>query len=212
MFFSILLLSVSLSIDALGIGATYGLRGIKIPLLAKIIVSIQSILITSLSLFCGKWLAQIFSPNTANNIGICILIYMGIWIIWQGLHDEKDKETIQKNDTILNLIVKSLGITIQIIRTPQTCDLDNSSSIDPMEALYLGIALSFDSFGAVMGSGASGLSSPFIPFVIAFCQFVFLSCGTVLGTKMKLFSNIKNSVWVILSGILLIIIGILRMI
>lgn len=211
MLFSILLLSISLSIDALGIGITYGLRGIHLSAFSRIIISLQSIFITSLSLYCGKWMTKLFSPSLSVHIGISILILMGIWILWQGIRENDEEEIEKKEETILDILIKSMGITIKIIRTPQYCDLNHSFLIDPFEALYLGFALSIDSFGVGLGSGASGLFSPAIPFLVAVCQVLFLSLGGFFGSRLKMFSNIKNNVWVILSGILLILIGILRM-
>lgn len=208
---SILLLSISLSIDALGIGTTYGLRGIRIPNAAKVIISIQSIVITSLSLFCGKWLSELLPPGIATHIGVFILIFMGIWILWQGIREGEKEVLVKKEDTIIDVLIKSMGITIKIIRTPQYCDLNNSFIIDPFEAFYLGIALSFDSFGAGFGSGASGLFSPMIPLLVAICQVIFLSVGSLLGNRLKLFKGFQNNICVIFSGILLIFIGILRM-
>lgn len=211
MLFSMILLSVSLSIDALGIGITYGLREIKLSSLAKMIISVQSIFITSFSLFCGKWLTKLLSPALAQHIGVIILIFMGIWVLWQGIRETEQEEILPKEDTILNILIKSFGITIKIIRTPQYCDMNHSFVIDPFEAFYLGFALSIDSFGAGMGSGAAGLISPVIPILVALCQVLFLSIGGFLGTRLKLFSKIKNNIWVIVSGILLICIGIIRM-
>lgn len=211
MLISIILLSISLSIDAFGIGASYGLRNISIPPVTKIIISIQSILLTGFSLMCGKWLNNIFPEYISKNLGVVILIFMGTWILWQGINEDK-KSAIKKSDgTILSLIIKSMGITIQIVRNPQYCDMNKSMIIEPMEALYLGFALSIDSLGAGLGSGAAGISSPVIPFLVALCQILFLTSGHQLGKKLKLLSNIKENVWVILSGVLLIIIGVLRM-
>ncbi len=209
---SIFLLSVSLSIDALGMGATYGLRDIRIPLPAKLIISVQSIIITSLSLICGKWLSVLFTPSISKIIGVLILILLGCWILWQGLFKkEKEGRESIKEDTVYNLLIKSMGITIQIIRTPQSCDMDNSSSIEPLEALYLGFALSFDSFGAGLGSGAAGILSPAIPLLVALCQALFLTIGHLFGKKIALFTNLSNKIWVVLSGTLLIVIGLLRL-
>lgn len=211
MLFGVILLSISLSIDAFGIGTAYGLRTITIPPLTKVIISIQSIIITGISLLFGKWLSHILPPFLAKNIGVLILILMGAWIIWQGMREHEKNCVKEDESTVAKFLIKSLGITIQIIRTPQYCDLNGSKRIDPFESIYLGFALSIDSFGAGVGGGAAGLFLPILPFLTAFCQAVFLSLGCLMGKKLKVVSQIRENVWVMLSGVLLIIIGFLRL-
>ena len=133
MLFSVALLSVSLSIDAFGIGTSYGFRQISIPVLTKVIISIQSILITFLSLYLGNFLSELLPPFLSKSLGVMILILLGIWVIWQSRPKEESTPKKENTDTnIFTLLIKSWGITIQIVRTPQYCDLDSSSSIEPL--------------------------------------------------------------------------------
>ena len=84
-----ILLAISVSIDSLGIGLTYGIRNTKIYFLSKIILFIISILITSLAVFIGGLICAILPSNFANYIGIFILVFLGVWIIYQSF-DKKD--------------------------------------------------------------------------------------------------------------------------
>ncbi len=213
MIFGILILAISLSIDSLGIGVAYGVREIKIPLNAKIIISILSFTFTSISIFFGGLVVKILPPVAAKSFGIIILMLMGVWIIYQALHEkETEKKPPDEEKTILNILIKSLGISIKIIHHPETCDMNKSSTIDPFEALYLGTALSIDSFGAGIGSAAVGLNSIFIPVAVALCQLIFLCTGLFIGKKIAVSKMIKvnNNIWSIISGSLLIVLGILR--
>lgn len=79
-----ILLAISVSIDSLGIGITYGIRNTKIYLSSKIILFIMSVLITSLAVFLGSLICTILPSNFANYIGIFILIFLGFWIIYQS--------------------------------------------------------------------------------------------------------------------------------
>ncbi len=213
MIISVILLSISLSIDSLGIGTSYGLRDITLSKTAKIIISIQSILITGFALLAGRAAANIFPESIAKNIGIIMLIFMGILIIYQGLKpNSPKKEMPKKNYTIFSFIIKSLGVTKQIIRTTRYCDMDNSNQIDIREGIYLGLALSIDSIGAGFGSGASGIFMPILPFLTALCQIIFLSSGILIGKKLKYARQIKENICTIVSGILLITIAVLRLI
>lgn len=92
-----ILLAISVSIDSLGIGLTYGIRNTKIYFLSKIILFIISILITSLAVFIGGLICAILPSNFANYIGIFILVFLGVWIIYQSF----DKDKIHKKGNFL---------------------------------------------------------------------------------------------------------------
>ena len=83
-----ILLAISVSIDSLGIGITYGIRNTKIFISSKIILFILSILITSLAVFLGGLIRSIVPNNFTNYVGLFILIFLGIWIIYQSFKKE----------------------------------------------------------------------------------------------------------------------------
>ena len=78
MFLSYIILALSLSIDSIGIGITYGLRNTHIPLLSKLILFTISIIFTSASLMLGNLLKYILPDTVANIIGSILLIIIGI--------------------------------------------------------------------------------------------------------------------------------------
>ena len=84
-------------------------------------------------------------------------------------------------------------------------ELDNK--IETKEAIYLGTALSLDSFGIGIGGSIIGLNTFLFPFLVASFQLLFITIGTYLGNKIKNISNIPENIWSILSGTLLILIG-----
>ena len=81
MLYSILLLAISLSIDAFSVGLIYGLRQIKITLPSKILIAVFSVIYTSAALFAGKSLSKVVPFSVSKKIGVSILITMGVWII-----------------------------------------------------------------------------------------------------------------------------------
>lgn len=132
---------------------------------------------------------------------------MGLWIIVQSITNNKEK--VKKE---YHFFIKFLGITIQIIRDPSYSDLNKSNKIEGKEALYLGMALSLDSIGIGIGSSIIGLNSFVFPMLVAIFQLFFLSFGSCLGKKIKDISNIPENIWSIVSGVLLIFIGISKII
>lgn len=214
MVLSYLLLATSVSIDSLGIGITYGLRNTKITSVAKVILFIISILITSFSVMIGTTLSVLFPESFINFMGCVFLLCMGLWVIYQALmrKNETTNELTFLSDEpkIHQFFIRFLGITIQIIRDPISSDFDHSKKIDWKEAFYLGIALSIDSLCVGICSTMLGPSSFLFPVFVATFQLIFLSIGSFLGKKVSSSSSLPENIWTVLSGVLLICIGLSR--
>jgi putative sporulation protein YtaF len=212
---TIILLAISLSIDALGVGIVYGLRKIKIPLFPKLTICIFSIIYSGIALTLGKTLSNILPPHVSKLIGVTILSLMGIWIILQSLLKKENDglhncNTGNKNDPLLKIVIKSLGITIQVIRNPEGMDMDKSGIIDIRESLLLGFALSVDAIGVGIGSALAGFHSMIIPPAVGLFQLVFLYTGLYLGKKVTLFEKANKKFISVLPGILLLSLAFLR--
>ncbi len=208
-------LAISVSIDSLGIGITYGLRNTKITKLAKIILFIISVLFTAFSLCIGNTINNIFPKIVTTFIGSIFLFFMGLFVIYQSLKNKDDFKkdyNVKDEQKVYKFFIDFLGITIQIIRNPISSDLDGSKNIDWKEALYLGIALSIDSICIGICSSAIGYSSLIFPILVAIFQLSFLSGGRFLGEKISSVSKLPENIWNVLSGVLLICIGISRFI
>lgn len=95
-----ILLAISVSIDSLGIGITYGIRNTKIYFFSKIILFIISVFITSLAVFIGGLICTILPSSFANYIGIFILVFLGIWIIYQSF-DKENKNNIRNDEGVI---------------------------------------------------------------------------------------------------------------
>lgn len=221
MLFNVLILAFSSSIDSFGIGITYGLRKIKLSFLSSITLFIISILITSSSILIGKNLNYILPQFITSLIGSLLLILMGSLILFQVIN-KKENKPISKFQTsnsfaygesqkIYKFFIKFLGITIQIIKDPISSDLDNSKKIDIKEATYLGITLSIDSFCIGIGSSILGISSILFPILVSIFQIIFLSLGRLFAIKVGQNTKIPDNTWNLVSGILLIFIGISKL-
>lgn len=207
-----LFLAISSSIDSLGIGITYGLKNTRISYIANVILFIISIIITTFSMWFGGCLRNFFPYQITNFIGSFIIIFMTI----QALKKKKsvNVENLQdpvEDEKIYSFFIKYLGITIQIIKNPIYSDFDNSKKIDCKEAFFLAIALSLDSFCIGIGSTIAGISNSLFPFFISIFQLLFLKLGNIIGKKLNNTKIFPDNTWSVLSGILLIIIGIIKL-
>ena len=221
---SMLVLACAVSLDGFGVGVTYGLRKIRIPLMSVIIIACCSGLIIWLSMQAGVWLTSYLSETTATIIGALLLVAIGCWALFQlrgnragsgaeaphekGHQEEPEREGVS-DPMVLRLELKQLGLVIQILRSPQTADVDRSGIISPSEAVMLGTALSLDAFGAGLGAAMLGLPALVTALLIAVCSAIFLICGVRIGIR---FADWKGMQVVSFApGVLLIIMGIMKL-
>ncbi|WP_342477482.1 sporulation membrane protein YtaF [Paenibacillus sp. FSL H7-0350] len=224
---SLLLLAFALSLDGFGVGITYGLRKMKIPLLSIIIISLCSGIVIYGSMQVGVLLAKVVSPNAASSVGAVILVLMGCWSLFQMLTQKEQEETAPGQETkletaaaaqnaetvlkpaVFSLELRHLGVVIQILRTPSSADMDASGSISSMEAMILGIALSLDAFGAGLGAALLGFSPWSTSLMIAVFSGTFLLMGMKTGLRLSGSYWMKHAA--ALPAILLIVMGIMKL-
>ena len=216
MLFTTILLAVSSSIDSLGIGITYGIKNTSISGKGKSVIFFVSFIVMIVSLYLGNILKFIFPNFIVNYLGSFLFMIMGVFICFQALKkEEKIKNAKTENNNsqkTYSFFIKFLGITIKIIKDPVSSDLDNSNKIDSKEALFLALALSMDSICVGIGGSVIGINTYIFPFLIGFFQLFFLGIGNFLGKKLYNFSKLPSNIWSIVSGILLIILGIIKFI
>lgn len=215
--FAILLLGASLSMDAMGIGVSYGMRGIHTPWPARLVMAFISMLFTGAAVGLGSALLRIIPPLAAKMVGAGMLAALGLFIIVQAFYKgrrdpAKNKKCRKrgKEGDVFNFAIQSLGITVKIMRQPVSGDFDHNRRIDLLEAVYLGIALSVDSFGVGVSSAVSGLHSVLVPVAAGLFQLLFLSAGDILGRRLALLRAVDSRIFVALSGVLLIVLAAMR--
>lgn len=220
MLLNCLFLAISSSIDSLGIGITYGIKNTKITMGAKSILFFISFIVSVISIYFGNLLKYIFPDFLIHYLGSFLLILMGLFMCFQSIKVSKQEYKI-KNDKnlkisdtekIYSFFIKCLGITIKIIKNPSSSDLDKSNVIDSKEALFLGLALSLDSFCIGIGFSMLNTFSIIFPLLTSCFQLFFLSLGNYCGKKLYSFSKLPDNIWSTISGILLIMIGFCKMI
>lgn len=209
MLFNALILALSASIDSLGVGITYGIKKTKMTFLSIVVLFLLSFTITDISIIFGNILTSFISPTFTTIIGGLMLCAIGIFVIYSSLKNKKVEISDKKNykQKEYSIIIKFLGITINIIKNPINSDLDNSNQIDFKEAIFLGLALSLDSISIGFAGSAIGINSLIFPLFISIFQIIFLCVGKFFGRKISKISKLPNSIWNIISGSILILIG-----
>ncbi len=224
------LLALAVSLDGFGVGVTYGLRQIRIPVISVIIIAICSGCVIWLSMLAGGWITTFLSPAFARFLGAFILIGIGCWALAQlylsrgerGTIDTQDRprqedEQVSKRSpvadealaTLINIELKRFGLVIQILRTPQAADVDRSGTISSSEAVLLGLALSLDALGAGLGAAMLGFSPLLTAGFIALASGFFLLTGMRVGIRYASFTGVRA--FSVLPGLILIVMGITRL-
>lgn len=208
----LLLLGAALSLDALGIGVSYGLRDIRIEWRAQAVIGALTFLYTMAAALLGRQLLSVIPQRAAGGIGIALLFAMGIFVMVSSLKKGKEqpKSAAGEERTIASMVIRSFGITIRIIKNPAACDLDRSNSISVPEAAYLVLVLCLDSMGAVIGTALTGAHATLLPVFTALFQILFLNAGLLAGKRLTQARWADSKCVMVLPGVILIAIGLLR--
>ena len=183
MLWNVIVISVSLSIDALGIGISYRLKGVAITHPAKITIGLVSVLVMWFSLHLGRLIEHAFPADIAKIIGCSILGLMGLSFIRSALFGQEEV----------------------------TYDFNKSKKIDWWEAIVLGVGLSIDSVSAGIAAVSMGLGNNWIPLCVGLMQVMFLYMAELLIAKTKIIRHINRKVCGTGAGILLLIIASVRL-
>ena len=177
-----ILLALSSSLDSLGIGITYGIKNMKISKISRLILFTISCFVSFSSILLGNFISNSF----ANLIGCSVLVFIGVSMIFKSISNSNNV----KNNYY---------------------DFNNSNLIDPKESIALGFALSLDSLGIGISYSLTDSTSFLFPFFIGTFQVAFLNLGIFCGRKIKNISNLPDFVCSLVSGILLILFGLVRL-
>ena len=177
-----ILLALSASIDALGLGITYGIKKTKMSKSGNLIIFTTLFCLSGLSVFIGHYISTLFSPVVSAILGASLLILLGIYNIFKS-----------PNNTSTNF------------------DTDGSNYIDAKEAFILGLAVAVDASCVSLGSGMIGIAGLILPFLMAVFHTFFVNCGNIVATNITSKFTISSKLLSNLSGIILIFIGFVRL-
>lgn len=181
-----LLFGISASLDALLIGISYGIRGIRVRLWQNLLVSGITLAGTCLSVGFGGWLAPRLPHMASRYAGSMVLMLLGIWYV-------------------VKWTVKMLAHTREMT---QAAAAGLVLHLSFPEVLGLGVSLSLNNIGIGLSASIAGLA--LIPAAIATlaCSLLFLFAGNRLGRSRLL--QFLGAAADPVSGILLILLALLQ--
>jgi putative sporulation protein YtaF len=219
---SLFILAFAVSIDGLGVGITYGLRGIRFPWWSLLIVTILTAMMILMSMGLGSLLVRVLSPAGAKIAGACLLIAIGSWAIWNLSAQKREADLEGKNPQegllpktaapktkVFRFELEKFGLVIQILKKPTVADIDHSGSISAGEAFLLGLALSMDAFGAGIGASLIGYPAIVTAACVSLMSLTFIGIGLKVGHKYAETALFRRLAF--LPGLILIGIGLAKM-
>lgn len=209
--FYVLLLGFAVSIDGFVAGAAYGLRNIRLPLRSLVTVGMVTVICTGIAMTAAHMLETFVDSRLAVDAGALLLMTIGLFSLFQeyltkgiGCYETDGEITARKLTFHVGQIV------INIMARPESADVDQSLLISPLEAVFLGLALGVDNMVAVFAATLMETLPAYTPFLMGLVQIIFLAAG-FYASKRFLPIAVKNKV-PYLPGILLILLGVIRLI
>lgn len=197
--------AVSSSIDNLGVGISYGIRGIRIGFFSNLIIAVICFLFSETGILFGQWISRILPGIFPVLVGALLLFVIGIRIILLAVPRKQKPNSDDENAN------KTKPRSLKgILKNPEVADVDNSGEIGISESFILGIALSANAITNGLGAGLLGLSPLAISLTAALGSFVTVWAGVALGRRaaaVRIGNLTLGQFGTILSGVIILIIA-----
>lgn len=196
---SALLFSLASNLDNVVIGIAYGVKKIKISIIANIIIAAVTSTGTFLSMSVGEYISKFLPHFIANALGAIAIIILGGYFIIQSIinsvNDSNSKQIALKN-------------TSDMIEYAEKSDLDKSGDISIKEALLVAFGLTFNNIGTGVAASITGVNiqiTVITTFILSILAVIF---GEAVGNHVlgKFFGKYSP----LFSGILLILLGVIE--
>lgn len=196
---SALLFSLSSNLDNLVIGTAYGVKKIKIGIIANLIIAVVTSTGTFLSMSVGSYISRFLPSSVANGLGAVVIVILGVYFVTQSIvklgNNTKAKDLALKNIT-------------DMIEYAEKSDLDNSGDISIKEALLVAFGLTFNNLGTGVAASVTGVNiqlTVISTFILSILTIIF---GESIGNHVL--GEFFGKYAPLFSGILLVILGIIE--
>ncbi|MDQ0201214.1 sporulation membrane protein YtaF [Neobacillus ginsengisoli] len=200
MILSALLFSISSCLDNVVVGMAYGIKKIKIGIIANLIIAVVTTTGTFLSMSLGMYISKFLPQSVSNILGAGIIVILGIYFVIQSIikftHNTNSKEL-------------ALNDLSEMFVYAENSDFDKSGDIDIKEAFILAFGLTFNNVGAGIAASITGVNiylTVISTFIISILTIIF---GESIGKNVL--GKFLGKYAPLIAGILLIILGFIEM-
>lgn len=200
-FLSALLYSLSSNLDNLVIGIAYGVKKIKIGITPNLIIATVTSIGTLISMSVGKFISGFLPTSLTNMLGAVIIMLLGLYFLIQS---------------ILKLIPKSYSNSLalknvdEIMDYAEKSDSDNSGTLNIKEAFVVSLGLMLNNLGTGLAASITGVNVS----ITVICTFILSIALLMLGKSIghNILGSVCGKYAPLISGVLLIILGIFELI
>jgi putative sporulation protein YtaF len=208
--FYVILLGVAVSIDGFVAGVAYGLKNIRIPFTSLTIVGIVAAIGTAIAMVCAYTVGKFMDTDLAIGVGAVLLILLGFWSLFQQYLTKDVLAYESDGEVTMRKLTFSLGrLVISIMAKPETADVDRLGIISPLEAVFLGVALTLDAMIGTFATALMGVLPLYTPLAIGLIHMIFIAAGCY--SSVHFISDQLKARFPYLPGTLLIVLGLLRL-
>lgn len=201
----IILLVVAISTDSFLAALAYGVEKITIPLKSVLLIAFLGVLFLGVSLSTASFLQQFIPLQVCKYISFTIFLIIALSSLFQGTIKQFLRVCKKKK---LTFSYSNISFVLDVYLDETKADRDHSKQLSLKEALYLGVALSFDSLVSGFALGM-GIKHPSAVLIISFIiGAIAIYSGSILGERSaKTSKDINLSC---LSGFLFLCLAILK--
>jgi len=177
-----IVLTLTLSLDALAVSFAYGLKKIKIPPLSACIINFICTATIGLAFLFGTVINSFIPEWVAVGLSFAILLIIGI----VKLLDSITKSVIRKHSKLskeVKLSLLNFKFILRLYADPEEADVDMSRNIEPREAVLLAIPVSLDGFAIGFGAALLGFNGWVIILLSILADGAAIWLGGLLGNK-----------------------------
>jgi putative sporulation protein YtaF len=209
---TVLLLGLSVSLDALCAGVAYGLKGIHVPGRSVLIIGGVTVLSVAGAMGGGHVFGGPGATQVAVVVGACLLIGLGLLSVLQTyLTTETPRHPPAEGPGIARQLTVSVGRLVITIRAkPEHADVDQSQAIEPGEAALLGVALGLDNMVAMFAVSLMGGLPVYTPLVMGGLEMLLIAAGMQAAARLQ--SDRLKARCAYVSGVLLLALGVIRLV
>lgn len=198
---STLLFSITSNLDNVVVGIAYGIKKIRIGIIANLLIASITCTGTLLSMSIGRYIAKLLPHNVANAIGSIAIALLGVYFIIQSLIK------LLKNKKTKKLALKDIN---DMVEYAQQSDLDNSGDINIKEALFVSLGLTLNNLCTGIAASITGVNIQFTVIFTFIFSILTIFFGVVVGNNVL--GKLLGKYAPLISGLLLIILSIIEFI
>lgn len=166
-YIQLLFIVLAVSFDSFTVGLAFGVKQIKVTILALAMLMFCSAIVVFTSMTIGNLIESFFPELLRELIGSVVFLILGVVLLFTHTNHQGNERTMT------------------LLKKPHKADVDQSKTISMKEAFLLGTVLALDAFGAGIGAALIGytaiVTAIFVGFMSGLLLYIGLWLGRILG-------------------------------